>query len=213
MPNTKGSYRINKHKYWDDLPIKYNLQYNPLILGYGNPNYYSGDVKTWQNATDNLRFQFEMIDYLDNNGTDLKSLEIWNEPNLKNYWGSDSWVTYSQTANKFGYELKKRYPEKEIIGCSIASQNGEDYIDAFYRRGGLMYVDGFSCHPYIYPMSSRFCARPILYREDMRPVVGQRSAKPKWGIRQTRDRAVFRMKHRLFICQRYSFIMMSWTLI
>lgn len=151
MEDPKGSYRINKHKYWDDLPIKYNLQYNPLILGYGNPNYYSGDVKTWQNATDNLRFQFEMIDYLDNNGTDLKSLEIWNEPNLKNYWGSDSWVTYSQTANKFGYELKKRYPEKEIIGCSIASQNGEDYIDAFYRRGGLMYVDGFSCHPYIYP--------------------------------------------------------------
>lgn len=151
LEGTKGVRPLTKHKFWDDLIADFDQEYDPYILGYGNPVYYSGSPATYQNVTDTIDYNVDMIDYLTNNGTRVKSLEIWNEPNLPTFFGSSSWILYSQLANRMGFEMKNRYPDKEIIGCGIASQLGEEYIDAFYRRGGLMYSDGFSCHPYTYP--------------------------------------------------------------
>ena len=151
LEGTKGDRPLTKHKYWDDLLVKYDQTFDPYILGYGNSLYYEGSPKTYQNVMDTIGFNVDMLDYLNGNGNEVRSLEIWNEPNLPTFFGSSSWIIYSQMANRMGYEMKNKYPDSEIIGCSIASQSGEDYIDAFYRRGGLMYTDGFSCHPYTYP--------------------------------------------------------------
>lgn len=148
----KGTRNYSKHRYWYDEMIKYNQKWCPYILGFGNKLYFSGEPKTYQNVKDTIGYNTEILDYFDKNGVAVESLEIWNEPNLAGFWGAPSnYVTYSQLANRMGFEMNRLYPEKEVIGCAIASQNGEQFIDDYYRSGGLMYTDGFSCHPYTYP--------------------------------------------------------------
>ena len=150
--NPIGNRNYSRHSYWDIVMEKYNQSYTPYILGYGNTLYYPADPRTYQNVKDTMGYNIEIIDFLQQLGVDVNSLEIWNEPNLPTFWGgTNHTITYSQMANRMAYEMKKLYPEKDIIGCAVASQNGEKFIDAFFRRGGLMYVDGFSCHPYTYP--------------------------------------------------------------
>ena len=150
--NPKGTRTYSKHQYWQDEMIKFNQEYCPYILGYGSKLYFENEPRTYQNVMDTIGYNTDILEYFNQLGVTVENFEIWNEPNLPSFWGgSSNSITYSQLANRIGFEMNRLYPEKEIIGAAIASQNGEKFIDDFYRRGGLMYTDGFSCHPYTYP--------------------------------------------------------------
>ncbi len=148
----KGTRTYSKHQYWYDEMIKYNQEYCPYILGYGNKLYFDTEPRTYQNIKDTIGYNTDILEYFDKMGLTVENFEIWNEPNLPTFWGGPcSSVAYSQLANRMGFEMNRLYPDKEVIGCGIASQNGEQFIDDYYKYGGLMYTDGFSCHPYTYP--------------------------------------------------------------
>ena len=150
----KGVRRNGRHNYEHGLMRKYNQVFDPYILGFANPLYFTEDPKTYKNVADEVEYCVDIMDYLDKQGIKRDSLELWNEPNITSFWKTNNWITYFQLANRLGFEMNNRYPDIPLYGCTLATTaDAYDYAYAFFTRGGLMYVGGLSSHPYSHPTS------------------------------------------------------------
>lgn len=153
LETKKGSRPFEKNDEVDLQMAKYNQCFAPYILGFGNTLYFDEEPRTYSDVINEIDYNKQIITDLTQKGIDIKSLEIWNEPNLQSFWKSNRSITYSQFANRMGFEMKKLYPDKQIMGGAIASsEGGTDYLDKYFSRGALMYTDEFSFHPYTYAM-------------------------------------------------------------
>lgn len=155
LETKKGERPFEKHEYFQNLMVKYGQNFSPYILGFGNALYYPEEPVTYRDVMDTVEYNTQMLEHLEKKGIEVKSVEIWNEPNLINFWGSERWITYSQLANRMAFEIKKLYPEKQIMGGAVSATGtnntkGEDFIKSHLKRGALMYVDAISCHPYTF---------------------------------------------------------------
>ena len=153
---TKGNRPNGRHRTISTMMEEYDLKFAPYILGMGNPVYFPGDPKTQKNVADLVNYCTDISDYLAKMGVKIEMFEIWNEPNLTGFWGSESWITYPQAAHRVAYTMDNIYPDIPIFGGAVSATGsnnttGLDYLDNYFRRGAYMYVDGYSIHPYTYP--------------------------------------------------------------
>ncbi|ATD71940.1 MULTISPECIES: cellulase family glycosylhydrolase [Gordonia] len=85
--------------------------------------------------------------------------EIWNEPNLANYWLPRSNTTeYGQLLAASYTAIKRAVPEAAVISGGLApgTDNGRDiapltFVRNLYQGGFNRSLDALSVHPYTYP--------------------------------------------------------------
>jgi exo-beta-1,3-glucanase (GH17 family) len=77
--------------------------------------------------------------------------EIWNEPNLENYFPGKDPVKYTNFLKRGYTEAKRADPTCKVLGGSIAftHQNARNFLEAIYQNGGKDYMDALSYHPYV----------------------------------------------------------------
>lgn len=89
----------------------------------------------------------------------LRHWEVWNEPNLKNFWRDDpDPVTYTKLLKATYAEIKKIDPGLVVLLGGLAGLPW-DYIEGIYEAGGAKFFDVMNVHPYQYPRSPE---RPLV---------------------------------------------------
>jgi hypothetical protein len=80
----------------------------------------------------------------------VKHWEIWNEPNIRNFWQPDtpSAARYVELVKITVPVIRKRVPGVTIIGGAIAGFPALDYLEGCFTAGIANYVDKISYHPY-----------------------------------------------------------------
>lgn len=95
--------------------------------------------------------------YLNKN---ISHWEIWNEPNLKQFWEPEPDVlSYNKILKSSYLEIKKSNPNAMILSGGLAStpdiysENVSmlNFITQLYKTSSIKYFDGISIHPYSYP--------------------------------------------------------------
>jgi len=81
----------------------------------------------------------------------IKYWEIWNEPELSEYWKPEpNAFNYFQLLKHAYIKAKETDPSVKIIG--LATDSGAlDFIEEVFQYGGLDYMDIVAIHPYSYP--------------------------------------------------------------
>jgi len=128
------------HKNLSDRGIR------PLfILGYGNKLYQEGAPSTPQSQTAFAQFAAAAAEHF--KGKEIL-WEIWNEPNLGQFWQpSPSPESYQSLALKTSALMKQADPSCRII-VGATSTMDYDFLTRVLNRQLLSQVDGVSVHPY-----------------------------------------------------------------
>lgn len=80
----------------------------------------------------------------------IHEYEIWNEPNLKEFWSGDvaQMVELTKEASEIIHEID---PHATIVSPSATTTNGLGWLSEFLRQGGGKYVDVVGYHFYTMP--------------------------------------------------------------
>ena len=80
----------------------------------------------------------------------IHAYEIWNEPNLKQYWvgNMDQMIDLVREAHDI---VKGIDPTAIIVSPAATTGGGIGWLDDFLRKGGGRYVDVIGYHFYVYP--------------------------------------------------------------
>ncbi len=81
----------------------------------------------------------------------LRYWEVWNEPDLKQFWRQDPNPAEYATLLKATYEEIKRIDPKLTVLLGGLSGIPFDFIEGIYKAGGKDYFDIMNVHPYRYP--------------------------------------------------------------
>lgn len=92
-------------------------------------------------------------------GTKVAAWEIWNEPNLRSFWGDGAnAAAYTQLLKATYPKIKAANPSATVLtaGVAPATTGGGDiapetFIAQIYANGGKGYFDAVAVHPYTYP--------------------------------------------------------------
>ena len=92
----------------------------------------------------------------------IEAYEIWNEPNLKDFWSgtTDQMVTLTKEASQI---IRAVDPAAIIVSPSATAEYGIPWLGEFLTKGGGQYVDVIGFHFYVDPHT--------LSPEDMLPVI------------------------------------------
>lgn len=154
----KGMYKLSDSQHIKRLAIKdNNMIDNSFMIAYGN------QVATGRESSDKMYPPNTMegvqayTDYgikaaKDLVGVPVLSFELWNEPNLATFWkpSPDFWQ-YTQMAKAATFDLKKEFPDKDVLVASTASQEQPAFFEVLLRNNIIEYADELSIHPYTYP--------------------------------------------------------------
>jgi len=82
----------------------------------------------------------------------IEAYEIWNEPNLSQYYTGDiaTMVTMTREAAKIIHSID---PAAKVVSPSATTQDGLAWLGAFLDAGGAQYVDVIGYHFYVTPDS------------------------------------------------------------
>jgi polysaccharide biosynthesis protein PslG len=83
--------------------------------------------------------------------TRVKHWEIWNEPNIVNFWrpGKPDGKAYAEFVALTAPVIRKRVPGAVIVGFALANLGaGLDYVKTALDAGIARHIDRFSYHPY-----------------------------------------------------------------
>lgn len=83
--------------------------------------------------------------------TRVRHWEIWNEPNIPNYWQptTPNPAQYVELVRLAAPEIRRRVPNAVIVGGALASiPRVLDYLEGCLEAGLAQYVDRVSYHPY-----------------------------------------------------------------
>jgi polysaccharide biosynthesis protein PslG len=126
-------------------------------LGYGNRLYTPGppheSAVGWvplnsKEATDAwLRYVGKLAEHF---GKRVHHWEIWNEPNITNFWQPDKpdAARYTELVKITAPVIRKRIPKVTIIGGAFAGFPVLDYAQACFAAGLGAFIDKVSYHPY-----------------------------------------------------------------
>jgi hypothetical protein len=92
----------------------------------------------------------------------VQAYEIWNEPNLKQFWGgtTDQMLTLTKEASQIIHSVD---PQAIVVSPSATANYGIPWFEDFLKKGGGQYVDVIGYHFYVNPQT--------LLPEDMVPVI------------------------------------------
>jgi len=153
---TKGKYDFDWLEKVVDSLLAIGIQ--PWFnLGYGNTLYTPGpehpSAVGWipMNSEDAKAAWLRYVDALATKfATRVKHWEIWNEPNISNFWQPDKPdpVKYVEFAKMTAPTLRRRVPGATLIGGVIAGFPNLDYTEGMLNAGLADIVDRISYHPY-----------------------------------------------------------------
>ena len=92
----------------------------------------------------------------------IPAYEIWNEPNLKNFWSgtTDQMLTLTKEAAQIIHSID---PNAVVVSPSVTANYGVPWFAEFLKKGGGQYVDAIGYHFYVDPQTLR--------PEDMVPII------------------------------------------
>jgi hypothetical protein len=92
----------------------------------------------------------------------IQAYEIWNEPNLPDYWSgtTDQMLTLTREASQI---IRSADPQAMVVSPSATADYGIPWLGEFLKKGGGQYVDVIGFHFYVNPHT--------LLPEDMLPVI------------------------------------------
>jgi hypothetical protein len=121
-----------------------------LVLSYGNPFYDDFMAPTSpEGIAAFTNYADTMVDHF---GTDDTNYEVWNEWNIffgQGPAGSRPDTYFNLLKETYG-TIKASNPDAEVIG-PVSAQVPMEWLEEFFRIGGLDYIDALSVHPYTYP--------------------------------------------------------------
>lgn len=147
-----------KWSMYDDLIAlskKYGLEPMP-ILAYSAQWASTGNSKSSNSAdwklyppTSSSDFAWYAYKAVDRYKADVHSWEIWNEPNLPDYWKpKPNPIAYANLLKQTYLAVKYADPSAVVVCCSLASGSSAPFLQAIYAQGGKGYFDAVSIHPY-----------------------------------------------------------------
>jgi hypothetical protein len=94
----------------------------------------------------------------------IQAYEIWNEPNLRQFWGgsTDEMLELTREASQIIHSVD---PKAIVVSPSATANYGIPWFSEFLKKGGGQYVDVIGYHFYVNPQT--------LLPEDMLPVIQQ----------------------------------------
>ena len=92
----------------------------------------------------------------------IPAYEIWNEPNLKDFWSgtTDQMLTLTKEASQIIHSVD---PSALVVSPSVTANYGVPWFEEFLKKGAGQYVDAIGYHFYVDPHT--------LLPEDMAPVI------------------------------------------
>jgi Glycosyl hydrolases family 39 len=92
----------------------------------------------------------------------IQAYEIWNEPNLKDFWTgtTDQMLSLTREASQIIHSVD---PQAIVVSPSATADYGIPWLDEFLKKGGGQFVDVIGFHFYVNPHT--------LLPEDMVPVI------------------------------------------
>ncbi len=85
-------------------------------------------------------------------GQRLPAIEVWNEPNLPNWWNIPNPTNYLEVLKAAHAEIKAAN-SNALVCLGGVSDIGLPYIRTLYELGGARYFDVVCCHPYTIPFA------------------------------------------------------------
>lgn len=112
-------------------------------------------------------------------GNRVQAYEIWNEPNLKPFWSSDTdqMVILTREASRI---IRSVNPQAIIVSPSATAGYGTKWLAEFLSKGGGRYVDVIGYHLYVNPDPPE-AMLPII--QQIKQIMADNSAgdKPLWN--------------------------------
>lgn len=92
----------------------------------------------------------------------IQAYEIWNEPNLQDFWSgtTDQMIDLTKEASQI---IRKLDPHALVVSPAATADYGVPWLEEFLQKGGGQYVDVIGFHFYVNPHT--------LEPEDMLPVI------------------------------------------
>jgi hypothetical protein len=88
----------------------------------------------------------------------VHAFEVWNEPNITNFWETPNVAAYTQVLKAAYPAIKSADPSATVItgGTAPAASNGTniapvDFLKGIYANGGNGFFDAVGHHPYCWP--------------------------------------------------------------
>lgn len=95
----------------------------------------------------------------------IDMFEIWNEPNIPNFWKPETnSIDYATMVKAAAAAIREANPDAYIIAGALGDQNDTGFLTDLFEHGAYPYIDAVSYHPYIYPYSpdGRYGNKPEL---------------------------------------------------
>jgi len=107
---------------------------------------------------------------------DVKVWEIWNEPNLNQFFEGKDPVKYTNFLKRGYTEAKRADPSCFVLGGSVVFTHNTalNFLRTIYDNGGGDYMDALSYHPYCNPYApddTRSTPNPYIYLTRVRDVM------------------------------------------
>lgn len=111
----------------------------------------------------------------------IQAYEIWNEPNLKDFWTGtiDQMVTLTKEASQIIHAVDSK---AIVVSPSATADFGIPWFEEFLKKGGGQYVDVIGYHFYVGKLPEELV--PLIQR--VREVISQNALtdKPLWNTEQ-----------------------------
>jgi hypothetical protein len=165
-----GTKNVRESFYWSEIELnKGQYTFNPkftlpmqsfeefnidpfLVFAFSNKYYDGGKTPYTEEA--HTAYANYVKGMLGKFGTQLKSVELWNEFNLPYFGGNgpaDSRADVYFNLLKKGYEASQSLrPDLNVVGGATAGIP-QEWLEDVFELGGLDYMDSLSVHPYRYP--------------------------------------------------------------
>ncbi|MEG2583455.1 MAG: cellulase family glycosylhydrolase, partial [Oscillospiraceae bacterium] len=120
------------------------------VLGYENPLYCEGAPKEERAIAGFAKYAAETAKHYPM----IKTFEVWNEPDLKSFWGREpSPAEYVALVKATSEAIRKVRPDAMIYG-GVTTCTSFDYMNEIMNLGMYDYVEGVSYHPYVWPQTA-----------------------------------------------------------
>jgi hypothetical protein len=169
MEFAPGSFDLSWYDRYVLDAAKHNIAFLPVL--FNAPDFYERKPGTRfayqpRDNADMARWAMMLVDRYGPNGTlwqanpgvtprPIKSWQIWNEPNLKQYWyPRPNAQQYQSMLRTVGAAIKSRDPNAEIVtaGLPDSFQSGairlQPYLKALYKGGGTSAFDTLAINSY-----------------------------------------------------------------
>jgi hypothetical protein len=111
----------------------------------------------------------------------IQAYEIWNEPNLKDFWTgtTDQMLTLTKEASQI---IKNVDPQAIVVSPSATADYGIPWLAEFLKKGGGQYVDVIGYHFYVNP-HTKLPEEMVPFIQNVRKVISDNNLdnKPLWN--------------------------------